>query len=250
MQCGGGFIGRFVDLTGQKFERLTVVERADEYISPRGQRHIRWLCKCDCGNSIIVKGNSLKSGNTKSCGCLDSEIKAQRNRDNKKYNEYDLTGEYGIGYTAKGEEFYFDLEDYDKIKDYCWCLDKDGYVVSHLSGTRNNRKGIKMHRLLFPDSKKIDHIKHMNHDNRKSELRPVTASQNCMNRSLLSNNTSGITGVSYSKTEDRWIAHIAINNKQHQKRFVNFEDAVKQRKEWEEKYFGEYSYDNSMREVV
>ena len=37
----------------------------------------------------------------------------------KKYNTYDLSGEYGIGYTSKGEEFYFDLDDYDKIKDYC-----------------------------------------------------------------------------------------------------------------------------------
>lgn len=38
---------------------------------------------------------------------------------NKRYNRYDLTGEYGIGYTNQGVEFYFDLEDYDKIKEYC-----------------------------------------------------------------------------------------------------------------------------------
>ena len=35
-------------------------------------------------------------------------------------NVYDLSGEYGIGYTLKGEPFWFDLEDYDLIKDYCW----------------------------------------------------------------------------------------------------------------------------------
>jgi len=244
-------VGKFVDLTGKKFGKLTVVERADEYVSPSGQRHIRWLCKCDCGNNVIVKGNSLKSDNTKSCGCLSSETIAKRNMDIcKRYNTYDLTGEYGIGYTSKGEEFYFDLEDYDKIKDYCWYYDKEGYVVSHCSGTRSHRKGIKMHRILFPDSEKVDHIKHINHDNRKSELRPVTSSQNGMNKSLLSNNTSGITGVSYSRTENRWIAHIGINNEKYKKRFINFEDAVKQRKEWEEKYFGEYSYNNSMKEVM
>jgi hypothetical protein len=241
-------VGSFRDLTGQKFGRLTVLERVQDYISPKGQRHAQWLCECDCANKVVVRGSYLKNGNTKSCGCLDSETTAKRNKDIcKKYNTYDLNGEYGIGYTSKCEEFYFDLEDYDKIKDYCWYLDKDGYVVSHLSGTRNNRQGIKMHRLLFPESEKVDHIKHINNDNRKSELRPVTASQNCMNRGLLSNNTSGITGVSYSKTENRWIAHIAINNEQYQKRFIKFDDAVKQRKEWEEKYFGEYSYDNSMK---
>ena len=247
----GKNMGKFIDLTGQKFGRLTVTSRADEYVSPKGQRHIRWICNCDCGKQVVVKGNHLKSGNTKSCGCLESETTAQRNKEYcKKYNTYDLSGEYGIGYTSKGEEFYFDLEDYDKIKDYCWSLDKDGYVVSNLSGTKKHRIGVKMHRLLLPESEKIDHIKHINHDNRKSELRPVTASQNNMNKNLSSNNVSGITGVSYSKTENKWIAHIGINKKKYHKKFVDFEDAVKQRKEWEEKYFGEYSYDNSVRGVV
>lgn len=245
-------MGKLIDLTGEKFGRLTVKGRADEYISPKGQKYIRWYCDCDCGKkNIIIKGNHLKSGNTKSCGCLDSETTAQRNRDYcKKYNTYDLSGEYGIGYTSKGEEFYFDLENYDLIKDYCWYLDKDRYVVSHYSGTRSYRKGIKMHKLLFPESDYVDHIKHINYDNRKSELRPVTVSQNNMNKKLLPNNTSGITGVSYSKTENRWIAHIGINNERHRKRFTNFEDAVKQRKAWEEKYFGKYSYDNSIKGVM
>ncbi|WP_368488451.1 hypothetical protein [Clostridium sp. BJN0013] len=39
-----------------------------------------------------------------------------------KYNTYDLTGEYGIGYDAKGNIFYFDLEDYDRIKDFYWAV--------------------------------------------------------------------------------------------------------------------------------
>lgn len=46
------------------------------------------------------------------------------NHINKKYNAYDLTKDYGKGYTLDGVEFIFDLEDYDKIKDYCWCLTK------------------------------------------------------------------------------------------------------------------------------
>ena len=50
-------------------------------------------------------------------------------------NVYDLSGEYGIGYTLKGEEFYFDLEDYDKIKDYCWHINKK-YVCTKY---KNNR---------------------------------------------------------------------------------------------------------------
>ena len=54
----------------------------------------------------------------------------------KKYNTYDLTGEYGIGYTSKDEEFYFDLEDYDKIKDYCWRITMQGYVRAYSPKTK------------------------------------------------------------------------------------------------------------------
>lgn len=59
----------FKDLTGHRYGRLTVVERASNSESGR----TRWLCKCDCGNSIVTLGNSLQSGRTKSCGCYQQE---------------------------------------------------------------------------------------------------------------------------------------------------------------------------------
>jgi len=115
-------MGKVKDLTDQKFERLTVIERDYEKEKIMKSRNACWKCLCICGNYISVSSNHLKSGNVKSCGCLNSELVINRS---KKYNTYNLTGEYGIGYTSKGEEFYFDLEDYDKIKDYCWCIDKN-----------------------------------------------------------------------------------------------------------------------------
>lgn len=69
---------RSVDLTGQKFGRLTVV-RFDH--KENGRKY--YLCQCDCGNFKIVSNHSLKSGNTKSCGCLHKEILIQRNKDNR-----------------------------------------------------------------------------------------------------------------------------------------------------------------------
>ena len=57
------------DLTGKKFERLTVIKRVEN--SKSGQT--RWLCKCDCGNEVIVWGCHLRSGHTRSCGCIHSE---------------------------------------------------------------------------------------------------------------------------------------------------------------------------------
>lgn len=249
MRKEGDGIGRFEDLTGRKFGRLTVIKRVEDYVSPKGQHHTQWLCKCECGGECIVRGSYLKNKNTRSCGCLDSETTAQRNREYcKKYNKYDLTKEYGIGYTSKGEEFWFDLEDYDKIKDFCWYLDAYGYVVSCYSGTKNSRKGVKMHRLLLPEFEQIDHINNKKNDNRKINLRKVTDSQNNMNRKLRSNNTSGVTGVYWDKSSQKWFAQIVANK---EKKFLgyfnDFNDAVTARKDAEEKYFGEFSYDNSMK---
>lgn len=62
---------RFIDLTGQKFGRLTVIKRADVKLK-RGEA-VRWVCKCDCGNTKIISRNSLCSHHTKSCGCLNKE---------------------------------------------------------------------------------------------------------------------------------------------------------------------------------
>ena len=80
-------------------------------------------------------------------------------------------------------------------------------------------------------------------------MRITTASQSMMNRGLSSNNTSGVTGVSWSKTMNKWRARINVNGKEINLGYFNkFEDAVKARKKAEEKYFGEFSYDNSMRD--
>lgn len=62
-----------IDLVGRKFGRLTVLERADDYVKPDGKRDLQWLCECECGNKIITLGRSLKSGGTQSCGCLRKE---------------------------------------------------------------------------------------------------------------------------------------------------------------------------------
>ena len=67
------------DLTGMKFNRLTVIKRAENNKYNRAQ----WLCKCDCGNTIVVSGNALLKSNTKSCGCLNKEN--YRKSNNKKH---------------------------------------------------------------------------------------------------------------------------------------------------------------------
>lgn len=65
---------RVNDIAGQRFARLTVVERAENSFGGRA----RWRCVCDCGGETITLGHKLTSGHTKSCGCLQRE-KAVKN---------------------------------------------------------------------------------------------------------------------------------------------------------------------------
>lgn len=172
-------MGKFKDLTGQAFGILTVIERADDYIGPSGQHRVAWLCKCSCGSDPkIILGCNLTSKNqpTQSCGCLTKAT-------HKKYNKYDLSGDYGIGWTNKGEEFYFDLEDYDKIKDYCWYFD-NRYLKSRDIKNKNSNKKIRMHRLITncPDNLEPNHKNFNTLDNRKENLEIVTHKENMLKR--------------------------------------------------------------------
>lgn len=57
------------DLTGKQFGKLTVISREADYVSPKGTHKSRWLCQCECGNTTVVIGDNLRTGNTTTCGC-------------------------------------------------------------------------------------------------------------------------------------------------------------------------------------
>lgn len=59
-------MSRLIDLTGQRFGRLTVIERAGSDKQGRAM----WLCQCDCGKRIVASGRDLRCKDSKSCGCL------------------------------------------------------------------------------------------------------------------------------------------------------------------------------------
>ena len=234
------------DLTGRKFGRLTVVKQSEDF--PNGKRKAAgWyvFCECNPDNIFRVRQSDLKNGHTRSCGCLLSENarivgKLNDGSKHKKYNTYNLSGEYGIGYTLKGEEFYFDLEDYDKIKNYCWMINDNGYVV-----TRINKNFVFMHRFILNLTDKdvvVDHIYHNKTDNRKSQLRTCSNTENSRNATIGKNNKSGVVGVYFNKEKGKWEATIKVNRKTiYLGRFENIEDAVKCRLEAQDKYFGDFS---------
>lgn len=81
----------FVDLTGQVYGRLTVVGHGGRIVG----RHA-WECKCTCGRAAVVASHCLRSGNSRSCGCLNDEVRsamtAARNRANKGRVLWELHG--------------------------------------------------------------------------------------------------------------------------------------------------------------
>lgn len=232
--------------------RLTVIEQTEDYIEPSGKHRDKWICKCSCGNQdkIIVVGKDLRRGHTKSCGCLKLEFSSELGKTRAKINKVDLKSkEYGIGYTTKGEEFWFDKEDYDKIKNYCWYYDSKGYVTAR---GKNDKNAVFLHVLVMspvPAGMIVDHKKHPPRnekkiDNRKCNLEIKTSSQNNMNCVCYSNNTSGVKGISWHKRLQKWRAYIQFNKKPiYLGYFTDKQDAIDARKKAEEKYFGKYGYD-------
>lgn len=242
-------MGKFKDLTGQKFGKLTVIERVDDYISPKGHHEPQWLCECDCQqrNRITARRSSLTSGNTQSCGCTNKERLIAQNQANHKTNNYekdllDEYGLYGIGYcTNTNNKFYFDMDDFDKIKDYCWSerVDKNGYHIVH-AWDSEKKKVIKMVHLIA--GKNNDHIDRNPLNNRKYNLRKASFAENARNKSLQKNNKSGVSGVYYDSINAGWAAQITVNNKQIKLGlFCTKQDAIIERLSAEVKYFKEFA---------
>ena len=72
-------MAKLQDLTGEVFGRLTVIKRTDDIISPNGRCRVTWLCMCSCGQTTITRGENLRRGLVKSCGCLHREVATKIN---------------------------------------------------------------------------------------------------------------------------------------------------------------------------
>ena len=169
----------------------------------------------------------------RSCGCLASELTKERS---KKYNIYSPVY---IGYTSNtNKPFFIDYEDIEKVKQYCWLEDNNGYISTR---NFNTGKQILLHRLILSTDKMVDHINRNKKDNRKLNLRIVSAQQNSMNKSIQKNNKSGISGVYYCIERKKWVAHITYKGKKIMNRVNTKEEAIQLRKRYEEKYFKEYA---------
>lgn len=67
---------RAIDETGNTYSRLTVIGRAGDSAGQKAS----WVCQCECGSVHITRGENLRNGRTKSCGCLQRELMSKRYR--------------------------------------------------------------------------------------------------------------------------------------------------------------------------
>lgn len=228
-------------MIGKRFGNWMIIDYAPDRIDGSGKHHKRYVCQCDCGNTMEKDYLKLKAG-AKMCKKCYLKI-AQYNSIpfEHKTNKYDLSGDCGILYASNTEKrFYFDKEDYDKIKNICW-IEADGYLSGY---DIFSKRRIVFHRYIMnaPCGKVVDHISRNTYDCRKSNLRICNQADNTKNKSLYKNNTSGKTGVAYDKKDGKWIAYIHCNKKRFDLgRFANKEDAIKARLNGEQYYYGEYA---------
>jgi hypothetical protein len=148
---------------------------------------------------------------------------------------------------TKGYETIVDDEDYDFLNRHSWYF-AHGYAVRTIYDNGKPYQ-LRMHRLLIdvPDGLDTDHINRNRLDNRKSNLRSATRSQNVANTFVEKQNRSGYKGVSWKKSNHKWCTQIRAKNKViHIGLFIDIRDAARAYNEAAKQHFGEFAVLNRL----
>lgn len=224
---------RKIDLTGQRFGKLTVIRECESKIG----RDLRWVCVCDCNlnKEIIVQGNNLRSGNTSSCGCIQKETMMKLKT--VLWEPIECENYFKIP-LSKDCYAIIDKDEISKIIKFKWYINKYGYAV-----TKSRHYSTSMHRLITdcPEGFVVDHVNHNTLDNRKENLRICNQADNTLNQSIRINNTSGCIGVSWCNCKRKWVAYITKDGKHYNLGgYDSFDEAVQVRCEKAKELFGEF----------
>lgn len=206
---------------GDVFGRLTVLSPAGRIGS---EKRFAYNCRCECGSDVTVLKKSLKSGATKSCGCLHKEILSAC----KRTHGMSRTRTYVI-----------------------WCgMISRCTIKNHPRSEYYSKKGVSVDVKwlsfegfledmgIAPDDLSLDRIDN-NGDYTKANCRWATQSEQVANQCQKKTNTSGRTGVSYNTKRSKWEAYISINKVRISAgMFESFDDAVGAREKLEIKYLG------------
>ena len=152
---------------------------------------------------------------------------------------------------TQGQIAFIDDEDYELVKNYKWRADwsfgmQAFYARAYFIVINEKYKHIRMHRLILgvTDPKiQVDHINHNTLDNRRSNLRICTASENQYNAGKRKDSTSGYKNVIWHKGAKKWIARITVSKKRlHLGLFSTPEEAYKAYCEAAIRYHGEFAH--------
>lgn len=218
------------NIIGNKYSRLLVV---NQYYKHDGKRNrLYCFCICDCGETVEVRYDGVTSGETNSCGCYHIDV--VRNT-----NTYSIVDNYVIGITNNTDkEFYFDLDEYDKVNEIGWSENDKGYIIG-----RRGDDQVKLHRLImgFPELK-IDHADRNKRNNLKENLRVATNIESARNRGLFKTNSSGVTGVSFHIEKQKYMSYLYIDGQNiYLGYYHKLEDAIVARLICEKERFGEFA---------
>ncbi len=236
---------RRIDIpSGEKFNELTVID-IDKDKSKPGL--IFYKCKCSCGNIISVRSYCLRTGHTKSCGCLHNELLAKNNTLLKsKSNRIEFDSNLGclkVYFNNCDEYFLCDIEDRDIAEKYCWHKGSDGYVSCNINN-QGKYITVRFHRLVMEKYHDdlfdyiIDHRNHNKLDNRKSNLRKCTHSDNSKNR--IFNSTIGQRYITFDKRYMFFVVQISSDNVREY--FNTLEEAISFRDNYLKEHPDEFRY--------
>jgi hypothetical protein len=208
ISCGCARRDLAVDVPpGTVFGRWTVIQEAPTH--PGGVRVMS--CRCECGTQKVVLLSTLRSGRSRSCGCL-----RRPEVDPKRLNpgEIPLYGKY-----ARGRIALVDEEDFELASRYRWYVQEvrpgEGRAPLAYAKARTKTGNIYMHKLITGFAE-VDHQDGNGLNNRRSNLRDVTHAQNMGNARKQHGTTSRFKGVYWSQrkgsAQGRWQAQIGVNH--------------------------------------
>lgn len=222
-------MGKFIDLKGQKFGKLKVCYLGCKPNTTKSKEKF-WVCECECGNQVTVSGYLLRSGQTKSCGCITKNRMAKIATETPwKKHGMSSTRLYKIYYAMRDRCYNIHKCNYDKYggRGITVCQEwLDDFMNFYNWSIENG----------YSDELSIDRI-NVDGNYEPSNCRWECATIQQFNRGKQSNNSTGYIGVSKVKSGN-YRAYIKKNGKQITLgTFETIEEAIEARKIAESKYY-------------